>query len=76
MSEAGLVREEAGGHVLPGPAPPSGPHLGGSGTAAPDPDPRRQAELGVRQAGPGLLCVLWWGTQEAEGSGVPLETCL
>lgn len=38
--------------------------------------PCRQAKLGVRQAGPGLLCVLWWGTQEAEGSGAPLETCL
>ena len=60
VSEAGLVREEAGDHMVPGPAPPSGPHLGGSGTAAPDQagvssclDPCRQAELGSGRRGRG-----------------------
>lgn len=60
VSEAGPVREEAGDHVVLGPAPPSGPHLGGSGTAAPDQagvcsrlDLCRQAELGPGGRGRG-----------------------
>lgn len=60
VSEAGPVREEAGDHVVPGPVPPSGPHLGGSGTAAPDQagassrlDLLSQAELGPGRRGQG-----------------------
>lgn len=59
VSEAGPVRGEAGDLVVPAPVPPSGPHLGGSGTAASD-----QAGASSR------LARLSWG--QAGGAGAPV----